>query len=188
MDVLESISADIPPRTRHTSPRPDIPGWGVDLPQTNRPGVPRRKEPRLRRGSHLSHEPQQQVKGRVHKSIERPGLPLTWGTSCPPKALSGLIRDFAYQLGEGKIHRWMILILADRVDMVEALVGDILRGHIPNLPKELGLWGDFKHDKKVFLKRSLLLLSVLGAIGGSGYLLTRKGRKFFSTRMSSGLR
>ena len=43
-----------------------------------------------------------------------------FGTSCPPKGLSGVIRRAAYTIPEHKGGRWMLLMLGDRVDIWES--------------------------------------------------------------------
>jgi hypothetical protein len=39
-------------------------------------------------------------------------------------------------------------MLADRVGVVEGIVGDLAHGHIPNIPQELGLQAEWKHNRK----------------------------------------
>ena len=68
------------------------------------------------------------VGGNVFMSVEQPNLTPVFGTSCPPKGLSGLLREYAYQFGEGANRHWMTLVLADRVDMIESMVMDAFRG------------------------------------------------------------
>src|SRR5207253_7460861 len=64
----------------------------------------------------------QKPKVKVHMSNEHPNLTPVFGTACPPKGLSGLLRDYAYQYGEATNRHWMTLLLADRVDMVETMI------------------------------------------------------------------
>jgi hypothetical protein len=50
-------------------------------------------------------------------------------------------------------------MLADRVGVVEGLVEDIGRGHIPNIPSELGWKAEWRHNRK-----SLVTRVVVGAV------------------------
>src|SRR4051794_7268573 len=79
-----------------------IPGWGSDLDAERRPGVPRDKAPEL--GGEAVYSPMRaQVPTiKIHKSTEHPRLTPVFGTSCPPKGLSGMIRSYAYTFSEGR--------------------------------------------------------------------------------------
>jgi hypothetical protein len=47
-------------------------------------------------------------------------------------------------------------MLADRVGMVEGVVEDLAKGHIPNIPGELGWKAEWKHNRKSLLTRVLV--------------------------------
>lgn len=105
-----------------------INGWGVDLDPANRPMFPRELPSNVTtvRGDVGAR---QVPTAKVHVSVEQPDLTPVFGNSCPPHGLSGMLRDYAYQFGEASNRHWMTLILADRVDMVEHLIGDAMRGN-----------------------------------------------------------
>ncbi|XGC81430.1 hypothetical protein ACES2L_02890 [Bdellovibrio bacteriovorus] len=106
-----------------------VPGWGVDIPKANRPGVPReRKVNKEDNGAHWQAMDRQEPHIKIHTSVERPGLTPVFGTTCPPKGLSGKIRDQAYKMGEDRISRWMLLMLADRCDVVENSMDELVFG------------------------------------------------------------
>jgi hypothetical protein len=42
-----------------------------------------------------------------------------YGTAVPPRGLSGVIRRIAYGVPDYKARRWALLLLADRVDVIE---------------------------------------------------------------------
>jgi hypothetical protein len=130
-----------------------IKGWGSDLDPRVRPGVPRDKAPEI--GVEHLYPPikQQQPRFKIHKSTEHARLTPVFGTSCPPTGLSGRIRDFGYQFSEGRLARWMTLIFADRVDVVEGVLRDLAQGRIPNIPKEMGLKSELKYNKAGVLKK-----------------------------------
>lgn len=110
----------------------EIPGWGIDIPKANRPGVPREKnvDPESN-GVHWQAMDRQQPPIKIYQTIEKQGLTPVFGTTCPPKGLSGKIRDKAYKYGEDRIRRWALLLLADRVDMVESQLEEIAFGREP---------------------------------------------------------
>jgi hypothetical protein len=133
-----------------------IPGWGSDLDLAKRPGVPRDKAPQI--GPEMLYAPiQQQVpRFKIHKSTEHARLTPVFGTSCPPSGLSGKIRDYGYTFSEGRLARWLTLMFADRVDVVEGLVSDLARGHIPNIPKEMGLKSELKYNPRGVAKKAAI--------------------------------
>ena len=67
------------------------------------------------------------------QSVERPAIARVFGTSVPPKGLSGMIRRFAYKYSEATLAHWMPLLLADRINVFEAFIDDFKNGTVPNL-------------------------------------------------------
>lgn len=112
----------VPAKKRNT-----IPGWGADLPIERRVGHPREGSyTAAENGAHWD-QPEQQVSDvRIFHSIERPGITPVFGTTLPPKGLSGLVRGYAYSLGEGQRRRWMSLLLADRIDVIESSLSSLV--------------------------------------------------------------
>ncbi len=107
--------------------RNSIPGWGADLPLERRVGHPREGSyTAAENGAHWD-QPQQQVSDvRIFHTIERPGITPVFGTTLPPRGLSGIVRGYAYSLGEGQRRRWMSLLLADRIDVLESSVFNLV--------------------------------------------------------------
>ena len=134
--------------------RSSIPGWGSDLDPAMRPGVPRDKAPEL--GVEALYPPfeQQVPRVKIHKSTEHGRLTPVFGTSCPPRGLSGRMRDWAYRLSEGRLARWMTLIAADRVNVVEDVLGDLARLRVPNLVRETGLQSEFRYNRAGLAKKA----------------------------------
>lgn len=161
-----------------------IPGWGADLDFRNRPGFPMEKTPPHGTGAHWE-EPERQIPTvKVFHSIEHKGLTPVFGTACPPKGLSGSIRDYAYTLSEGRKMHWALLLFADRVDVVESALQSLLQGRPHNPLAEMGLQAEFK--RKAFQsrfgqhrsdvrrqKRELLLALGFGGLGAGAYLARR---------------
>jgi len=149
-----------------------IAGWGSDVDPATRPGVPRDKAPDIG-AEHLYIDiTRQEPRHRIHKSTEHAQLTPVFGTSCPPKGLSGRIRDMAYRWSEGRLARWMALMFADRVDMVEGVVDDLAHLRPPNVVREMGLRSEWRHNRKRVVKVAAVATAV-----GVAYLLTRRRRR-----------
>jgi hypothetical protein len=148
-----------------------IQGWGADLDHKNRPAYPmERAAPRLD-GVHGAALENQPVKMRVYHSTERPGITPIYGTSVPPAGISGKLREAAYKLSENDIRHWLLLMLADRINVVEGIGQDLRRGHIPNIFAEMGVKAELKHNP-VGLARKAAIASA--AIGIGYYLIKRR--------------
>src|SRR5918994_5445796 len=107
--------------------RARIPGWGADLDPADRPSVPRERFDPTFSGAHWEHPERQPEKWPRERSIEHTQLPPVFGTSTPPRGLSGMIRKYAYrQYSEGRAAHWLLLVLGDRVDAVESHLKSLL--------------------------------------------------------------
>lgn len=104
-----------------------IPGWGSDLPRENRPAVPMERTPPRLEVPWTDPPPQQPRTVEVLRSVERPEHSRTFGTRLPPKGLSGAIRRAAFRRSENDVGHWLMLIAADRVNVVEGLCEDARR-------------------------------------------------------------
>jgi hypothetical protein len=130
-----------------------IAGWGSDLDPARRPGVPRDKAPELGPESLYPPIEPQSPSFRIHKSTEHAKLTPVFGTSCPPRGLSGALRSIGYRFSEGRLARWLTLMAADRIDVVEGLVQDLAKLHVPNIPKEMGLKSELAYNRPAFVRR-----------------------------------
>ena len=133
-----------------------IDGWGSDLDPANRPGVPRDSAPELGVESLYVDMTQQEPPFRIHKSTEHRRLTPVFGTSCPPRGISGKLRDAAYHYSEGRLARWLTLMLADRVDVAEGLVEDLSRGHVPNVVGEMGLGAEWRYNRAALVRKAII--------------------------------
>lgn len=157
----------------------DIEGWGADLDPANRPMVPKElpSDVCTVRGD-VKHW--QQPYHRVHISNEQPNLTPVFGTSCPPRMLSGRIRDLAFEYSEGTATHWMGLLFADRVDMVESMVSALLSGKPDNIFAEKAWLVRLTNNDPQRRKR-LLVLGVAALM--MGYRLYGMQRPGFLMRM-----
>jgi hypothetical protein len=123
--------------------RARIPGWGADLDPAVRPSVPRLQfDPNLS-GARWELPEQQPEKWPRERSIEHARLTPVFGTSCPPKGVSGAMRKFSYRrFSEGRAAHWLLLLAADRVQATGAHVGALLKMR-PD-PIASGLRGELK--------------------------------------------
>src|ERR687889_174112 len=126
--------------------RARIPGWGVDLDPRDRPSVPREKfDPDLN-GAHWEFPERQPEKWPRERSIEHEFLTPVFGTSCPPRGLSGVIRKYAYRrYSEARAAHWLLLLVADRVDAKESLLRSLLSTRPDNPVTETGVLSEFSH-------------------------------------------
>jgi hypothetical protein len=129
-----------------------IKGWGIDADVKNDPTYPmkhRTDEEQL--GYSWERPPLQPVDVEILKSVERPNLTAVFGTSTPPKGLSGMIRRYAFKFSENDYNHWLPLLLADRINVVEGIVEDLSHGHIPNTFAEKGGKAVWKYNKTEIL-------------------------------------
>jgi len=123
--------------------RQRIPGWGVDLDPADRPGVPKERFDPGSTGAHWDFPERQEERWPRERSIEHKFLTPVFGTSTPPSGLSGVLRRYAYRYSEATTSHWVLLVLADRVNAVEAAVGSALRGQPDNPLTETGVVAEF---------------------------------------------
>ena len=148
--------------------RARIPGWGVDLDPKDRPSVPRERfDPDLS-GAHWDFPERQPEKWRRERSIEHEFLTPVFGTSCPPKGVSGVMRKYAYSAySEGRAAHWLLLVAADRVDSLESHLRSFLTLRPDNPITETGVLSELSHHgiaSRVGKKRADLVHQPLDAI------------------------
>lgn len=101
--------------------RKEIPGWGADADPRKRPGVPMILKPEAREGAHWeTPERQPSPPYPVLKRVELNALTPVFGTAAPPRGLSGVLRRVAYGIPEHRVRHVLLLLVADRVDVVES--------------------------------------------------------------------
>ena len=140
-----------------------IPGWGVDADPDNDPAWPMRHTEGPAEGLNWTRPAQQRPGVEVLRSIEHNRLPAVTGTSTPPSGLSGAIRRVAFRRSESDWLHWLMLMGADRINVVEGVVADLARGKVPNVPAEMGMAAEWKHNKRGFVTKAGTTLA-LGAL------------------------
>ena len=125
-----------------------IPGWGVDADPENDPTYPiRHQEDQKDRGLTWSRPDQQAPTVEILRSIEHNRLPAVVGTSTPPSGVSGMIRRYAFRRSESDWWHWLLLMGADRINVVEGVIEVLAAGKVPNVPAEMGVVAEWKHNK-----------------------------------------
>ncbi len=91
---------------------------GVDAARNVRPGVPRERLDGPDPGAHWERPAQQRGVEVLSRSGLRAATPV-FGTAQPARGLSGAVRRAAYHVPEHRATRWLLLVAADRVDVLE---------------------------------------------------------------------
>ena len=173
---LAGTAREVPAEFAH------IKGWGADLDHANRPGYPMERMPARLPGGH-AHPPVQQPRTvEILQSIERPSMTPLFGTPQPPSGVSGMLRRAAFKYSESDLRHWMILLFADRVNMVEGLGSDVLRGHLPNLFAEMGGRAEFKYNRKAAVQKAVVVSTAAVLLG---LLLWQRSRNRHLDRRAS---
>ena len=139
----------------------NIKGWGVDADPANEPTYPMKTYTGDDHNRLNWERPVIQIQTvEVLHSNERPGLSAVFGSSIPPTGLSGAIRRFAFKYSESSYGHWLPLLLADRVNVVEGIVADVRRGHVPNFFAERGWAAELKYNRKGLARKLVVGLAV----------------------------
>jgi hypothetical protein len=162
-----------------------IPGWGVDLDPADRPAVPKERfNPNT--GAHWTMPDFQVSTYEREKSTEHAMVTPVFGTSCPPRGLSGVIRRLAYaKFSEGQSAHWLLLMLGDRIDVIESNLGDLLKGRPDNFISEMGLGAELtRHGLRSRIGRGrsdlkhlpidvMMFAGKLAIVGGAAFGIAR---------------
>jgi len=152
-----------------------IKGWGIDADPKNDPTYPmKHRTNEEHKGFSWERPTQQQSDLEVLHSIERPNLTAVFGTSAPPSGLSGMIRRFAFKYSENSYLHWLPLIVADRVNVVEGIVDDLKKGHVPNIFAEKGYKAEWKYNRQGFIQKMVVISALTAA---AVIVLTHKEKK-----------
>jgi hypothetical protein len=170
---------------------PGSPGGGVDLDPQDRPSVPKLQ---LRDVPGADWDfPERQPEHRPReRSVEHAMLTPVFGSTCPPKGLSGAVRRLAYRrYGEGRAAHWLLLLAADRVDAAESHLRSFLTLRPDNPITQTGVRSELSHrgwESRFGHKRADAVHHLLdpvivagpwiaaGAVAATGLRALRRGR------------
>ncbi|WP_255559282.1 MULTISPECIES: hypothetical protein [unclassified Mumia] len=151
--MTATTPSDIPTYTEAKPPLPrpldeiraTIPGWGADLDPADRPSFPREVPQPDHSGAHWSFPDRQPETYPRERSIEHAFLTPVFGTSCPPRGLSGKVRRLAYaRYSEGRAAHWLLLMAADRIDVKEAMLRSFVTLRPDNPITQTGISSELK--------------------------------------------
>ena len=126
--------------------RARIPGWGADLDPKDRPSVPKLQSPHDGTGAHWDFPERQPEDRPRERSVEHEFLTPVFGTTCPPKGLSGVLRRASYRrYSEGRAAHWLLLLAADRVDAWESHLRSFAGLRPDNPLTQSGVLSEFSH-------------------------------------------
>lgn len=166
-----------------------IPGWGVDADAKNNPTYPMRHiDQQETRGLTWARPAQQEPDVEILRSIEHNRLPAVLGTSTPPSGLSGAIRRYAFRRSESDWWHWLLLMGADRINVVEGLVSDLAHGTLPNVPAEMGARAEWRHNQKGFVLKAGAALAVSALVFAAVRTRRRPARRVASAADTAEMR
>lgn len=111
----------------------------LDANPVTRPGVPMEAVPLPDSGAHWIEPEPQPRDGRHFMRRGLKDLTPVFGTSSPPRGASGALRGLAYRVPEHEARHWVMLMAADRVDVLESRLGRLLSAPVDALGfRELG--------------------------------------------------
>jgi hypothetical protein len=144
------------PEAHQRRPPDGIQGWGADLDPQARPAVPMERTPPRFINAHWDDLEPQRPTVKVFHSTERPGLTPVFGTAQPPSGVSGMIRAGAFRFSENDLRHWLMLLFADRVNVVEGIIDDLAHGYVPNLFTEMGGPAEWRHNRNGFMRKAAI--------------------------------
>lgn len=89
--------------------------------------------------------------------------------------LSQKMRDYAFRRSETSYGRWIPLVMADRVGVIEGIISDIRQKRFPSIIKKQSVTGLLSYSSK----RKLIAQAVIGTLVTTGAitLLVLRNRK-----------
>ena len=140
-----------------------IKGWAIDADPKNDPTYPMRQ-----RSEHTNQNwlrpSQQPGHEEVLHSNERPDVTRVFGTAAPVSGLSGCIRRCAFKYSEGRFAHWLLLLLADPVNMVEGFAEDLCHGRGTQCVSDKGMNARWQHDRKALVTEAAVGVTVVGVL------------------------
>ncbi len=145
--------------------RANIPGWGIDANPKNDPTFPMRQRFDEDRAGFTWQRPTQQpgYEKALH-SNERPDVTRVFGTSAPASGLSGAVRRCAFKYSEGRFAHWALLLLADRINVVEGFATDLCHGRATQCVTDRGIKAKWQYDRNAVLAKGAVCAAVVGVL------------------------
>lgn len=144
-----------------------IPGWGVDADPGNNPTYPYRDRTKDDHSGSWQRPSSQPAEVEILQSIEHKQRPAVVGTPNPPSGLSGALRRMAFRKSESNLLHWMLLLGADRINMVEGVMQDVSHARVPNIPGEMGARAAWQHDRNRFMLKTVFAVGAVAILGAA---------------------
>lgn len=152
-------------------------GWGVDADPRNDPTYPMRDQTQDHGLSRRwDRPPVQQPDVEILQSIEHVRQPAVVGTSMPPSGVSGMLRRTAFRWSESNWIHWLMLMGADRINVVEGVIDDLAHARVPNIPGEMGIRSELQFNKRGFAKKAAVV-TALSAVAIGLIVRRRNGQE-----------
>jgi hypothetical protein len=150
-------------------------GWGIDADPKNEPTYPMKHYTGDDHNRLNWNRPSLQPETvEILMSTEYPRMPAVFGTSIPPSGLSGAIRRMAFHYSEDRLRHWIPLVLADKINIIEGMLEDLMHGHFPNMYAEKGWGAEWKYNRKGSVIKLVAGVAVVAAV--TGLLIYRNSR------------
>ena len=160
-DIIEEAFEDRRIADQHKA----IPGWGYDADPDNDPTYP------IKNWNGADHQrfnyekaQQQPIDVEVLHSTERPGLTRVFGTTLPPSGASGVLRRIAFKYSESDMRHWVLLMMADRVQMVGGMVEDMRKGELFAC-MNAKMKAEWKYNRKNLIIKAVVSGLAVGLLG-----------------------
>lgn len=125
--------------------RARIPGWGADLDPKDRPSVPQARFDPDATGAHWDFPERQPETQPRERSVEHAILTPVFGTTFPPRGVSGAVRRYGYRYSEARAAHWLLLLAADRIDSVASHLRSFLTLRPDNPITQTGIRSELSH-------------------------------------------
>ncbi|HZV83684.1 MAG TPA: hypothetical protein VFF48_01745 [Brevundimonas sp.] len=161
----QALAAAAEAETRPRIDPADVVGWAVDADAENDPTWPMRDRSRDDGPGMNWTPPETQHTGvEILQSVEHLRRPAVVGQSTPPSGVSGVIRRAAFTFSESQWGHWLLLMLADRINTVEGVLDDLLRGRAPNPLVEMGIVERSRSRESAIATAAVLGLVAVGVV------------------------
>jgi hypothetical protein len=140
-------------------------GWGVDADPKNDPTYPYRERAKDDHSGSWQRPSLQATGVEILQSIEHKQRPAVVGTSAPPSGVSGALRRAAFRKSESNLLHWMLLLAADRINMLEGVARDVSHARVPNIPGEMGVRADWRFNKRGLFLKTVLVVGAMAILG-----------------------
>jgi hypothetical protein len=84
-----------------------------------------------------------------------------------------MLRRYAFKWSENDLRHWLILLAADRINVVEGVGEDLARGKVPNVLGEMGIKAEWEHNRAGLIKKAVIAGAVIGTVA---FLMRRRER------------